>query len=100
MESWGLRPGVLVGSSGSSLRPSARVLSGWAAVVDRGVARWWCARGLVGLLFEICIVDASIFAAAHLLRCVVACMCVLPALPCLEGVGGELVCLFDWGVDW
>ena len=45
---------VVVGSSGSSLRPSTRV-------AVRCDAWWWCVRGLVGLLFEICIVDASIY---------------------------------------
>jgi hypothetical protein len=65
---WGVgdRPGwvgTLLGPEGSAgwlvacglLRPCLRVMRGW----------WW----LVGLLFEICIVDASIFVAIVVVLC-------------------------------
>ena len=55
--------GTLLGPEGSAgwlvacglLRPCLRVMRGW----------WW----LVGLLFEICIVDASIFVAIVVVLC-------------------------------
>ena len=69
--------------------------------VESFLVRWWL-RGLVGLLFEICIVDASIFtiggSSACLVGVLVVCMCKCwLVLPCLEGAGWRGWPAFDWG---
>ena len=55
---------------------------------------------LVGLLFEICIVDASIFTTGR--RQVVIVVMIDAVGWFLAGcvVCVKLVCLFDWGVGW
>ena len=61
---WGTGSGTLLGPEESAGRSPFH--GGWVGVGASGPlfvcsSRWWGVGGLVGLLFEICIVDASIY---------------------------------------